>query len=128
MKIGQLGDILFEVSDQTIQTIRDMTWSGQASTGTHKLHLKKALTEFTGAEPETITFNMRVTKALSGDPKSVLNTLRNYIKNGKTVTLILSGSKQGTSWLVTKFKATVKNYDKKGAISDIDFSITLTEY
>lgn len=128
MKIGQLGDILFEVSDQKVQTLRDMVWNGQSTTGTHKVHLKKAMTEFTGAEAETITFNMRITKSLSGDPSAVFKKVQDYVKNGKIITLVLAGTKLGSKWIVTKYKATVKNHDKKGAINDMDISVTLVEY
>ena len=50
--VGCLGDIVFTVSDRTIETINNVTWSGSARYATHQRHGTHALTEFTGLDPD----------------------------------------------------------------------------
>ena len=54
--VGCLGDIVFTVSDRTIETINNVTWSGSARYATHQRHGTHALTEFTGLDPDKIGF------------------------------------------------------------------------
>ena len=53
--VGCLGDIVFTVSDRTIETINNVTWSGSARYATHQRHGTHALTEFTGLDPDKMT-------------------------------------------------------------------------
>ena len=41
--VGCLGDIVFTVSDRTIETINNVTWSGSARYATHQRHGTHAL-------------------------------------------------------------------------------------
>ena len=55
MQVGCLGDVLFSVSDDTVETINNFVWSGSARYSTHQRHLTHALTEFTGLNPDAVT-------------------------------------------------------------------------
>ena len=58
MQIGTLGEVVFSVSDQAVETIQNFVWSGSARYSTHQRHLSDGLTEYTGLEPDGITFHI----------------------------------------------------------------------
>ena len=70
--VGCLGDIVFTVSDRTIETINNVTWSGSARYATHQRHGTHALTEFTGLDPDKMTSTSfsPLTSALILSPRS----------------------------------------------------------
>ena len=62
--IGYLGEaantgVIFEVSDETVETVRNMVWSGSARYAVHQRHMNHALTEFTGLDPDKISLEDR---------------------------------------------------------------------
>ena len=38
MVLGALGDITFEVSDEVVQTLNNLSWGGSARYATHQRH------------------------------------------------------------------------------------------
>ena len=58
MVVGCLGSIVFQVSESTVRTLDNLAWSGSARYATHERHLMGALTEFTGMDPERVTFDI----------------------------------------------------------------------
>ena len=72
--VGCLGDIVFTVSDRTIETINNVTWSGSARYATHQRHGTHALTEFTGLDPDKMTFDIVLSAYLGVDPTSRLRS------------------------------------------------------
>ena len=129
MKIGTLGEIIFEVSRETIMTLSKFSRTKSASLQTHNVHLKTGLVEFTGSSPETISFNIKASKYLGADPHDTYLMLREYMSNGTAVPFIVGNVIFGSyRWVVSKCKATYNYYDKKGNVTDMDISVTLTEY
>ena len=129
MKIGSLGDIVFEVSENTIRTIRDASWSGSASVQMHDRHLDSALAEFTGSNADTFTFSITVSKYLGADPADTLSKIAKCEQSGTTLTLMLGTTKYGRyRWLISKHTTTLNHYDKTGNLVGVDIKITLTEY
>ena len=66
MVVGCLGDIIFQVSEETTETLQGTEWSGEARYAVHQRHLQNALTEFTGIEPDKISFSMQLTPPAGG--------------------------------------------------------------
>ena len=54
MVVGCFGDVVFQVSEETVETINNVVWSGSARYSTHQRHLQDALTEFTGLDPDKL--------------------------------------------------------------------------
>lgn len=129
MKIGSLGDIIFEVSEDTIRTIRNASWSGSARLAEHQRHLQKSLVEFCGSDPDAITFSIQLSAYLGTDPKEYIKKLVAYEKNGTAVVLVLGAVKYGEyRWLIDKHKVNMDNYDGAGNLTSADVSVTLKEY
>ena len=61
--IGYLGTsaeegIMFETSSEKTETPENVAWSGSSRYAVHQRHNTHALTEFTGLEPDKISFDM----------------------------------------------------------------------
>ena len=129
MTVGCLGDIAFEVSAKSIKTIRDATWSGSASIATHQRHLQNSLQEFVGIDPDSFTFNFRISAWLGSNPLTDISKLFEYERSGTAVRLIIGGRGYGKyRWLIKKHKVTLEHYDKWGNHVGADIAVTLTEY
>ena len=114
MQIGCLGDIVFEVSSKTIKTFDRMQWSGSARYSEHQRHLSHALTEFTGLDPDTISFDMVLSLYLGVEPMAELVKLWNYERSGKAVPLVIGDKIYGKyRWTVKSHKTKMQTYDKR---------------
>ena len=90
MVVGCLGDIVFQVSEATVRTLDNMTWSGSARYAVHERHLTHALTEFVGLDPDKITFDITLCTDLGVDPITEVVKIWNIERSGKAVPLTLS--------------------------------------
>ena len=89
--IGCLGEMVFTVSEETILTLDNMTWSGSARYATHQRHLTNALTEFTGVDPDKISFEMVLSASMGIDPLQEVVKLWGYERSGQELGISLSG-------------------------------------
>ena len=127
MKVGCLGDLVFEVSDGMIKTIRNASRSGSATIQTHQRHLMKPLQEFTGADAQSFDFKIRFSAYLGADPDTEIKKLFAYMENGVVLPLTI-GTKSYGDWLIKKIKDTPEYYDRRGNVTSTDVTVTLTEY
>lgn len=93
--VGCLGDIVFTVSDRTIKTIDNVTWSGSARYATHQRHGTHALTEFTGLDPDKMSFDIVLSAYLGVDPITEVVKLWNYERSGIAVPLVIGNKGYG---------------------------------
>ena len=129
MKIGCLGDIVFNVSDSELKTIRDATWSGSASIATHQRHLVNVLTEFVGIDADSFEFKIRISKFLGSDPLADIKKILQYERYGTALQLTIGKTSYGKyRWLIKKHKVSFEHYDKAGNLVTADVMISLTEY
>lgn len=129
MKVGCLGDIVFEVSDGEIKTIRDASWSGSVSISTHQRHLDNALQEFVGINSDSFEFKIRVSMFLGSDPLKEIEKLLDYERSGTAVQLTIGKTSYGKyRWLISKHKITLEHFDKAGNLVGADITVSLTEY
>lgn len=127
--IGCLGEIIFKVSDETILTLDNMTWSGSARYSTHQRHGINALTEFTGIDPDKITFSITLSAELGIDPLTEVVKLWNYERSGQAVPLVVGEKGYGKyRWNVVSHEEQMLSYDKDGNVMDATVSVSLQEY
>lgn len=127
--IGCLGDIAFVVSSEVVRTITNMTWSGSARYATHQRHLTNALTEFTGLDPDTMTFDIILNAYLGANPINDINTLWEYERTGKAVSLVIGQKAYGKyRWTIVSHKLKAESYDKSGNVTSATVSVSLQEY
>ena len=129
MQIGCLGDIIFQVSSDVIKTIDNMQWSGSARYSEHKRHMKSALTEFTGLDADTMTFNIEVSVYLGSKPMKEIVKIWKYEREGKVLPLVIGEKVYGKyKWTIKKHRVKAKTFDGKGNVTGASVSIDLLEY
>lgn len=129
MKIGSLGDIIFEISDDVIQSINHMEYSGSASITTHSLRMRKGVPEFTGTALDQISITVRVALILGADPADMIQKVKTYSENGTVLRLQIGKNKVGDNrWLISKYKITYEDYDSQGELIDASVNLSLVEY
>lgn len=128
MIIGTLGDIVFEVSDGVIRTLQKMERSGSARISTHQLHGGRAVTEFTGTDPENVALTFRLADYLGVHPTDDMARIRRHVYKGTALRLVLGRMKYGERWLIKSYKFTTEHTDADGNPTDVSVSLTLTAY
>ena len=129
MQIGTLGEIVFSVSDSVVETINNFVWSGSARYSIHQRHLTHALTEFTGLDPDGITFDIFVSAYLGVDPYAEIVKIWNYERGGTAVPLTIGTHAYGKyRWSIINHKMKAQTFDKRGDITSATISLTLQEY
>lgn len=129
MQIGTLGEVVFSVSDRVVETINNFVWSGSARYSIHQRHLTHALTEFTGLDPDGITFDIFVSAYLGVDPYAEIVKIWNYERGGTAVPLTIGTHAYGKyRWSIINHKMKAQTFDKRGDITSATISLTLQEY
>ena len=129
MQIGTLGEILFSISDRAIETIQNFVWSGSARYSTHQRHLANALTEFTGLDPDSITFDIYVSAYLGVNPMTEVVQIWNYERGGTAVPLTIGTHAYGKyRWSILSHKMKAQDFDETGDMTSATISLTLQEY
>lgn len=127
--IGCLGDIPFEVSADVVRTLDNMTWSGKAQYATHNRHAGNALTEFTGLDPDEISFTLTFSAYLGVNPQAELVKLWNYERKGTPVPLVIGDKPYGKyKWTIISHSTKLNTYDPAGTLATADVSVSLLEY
>ena len=127
--IGCLGAIPFMVSSTLIQTIDNAVWSGSARYGEHKRHLTHALTEFTGLDADTFSFDMTLSVSLGISPMTAIVQLWQYERDAITAPLVIGDKAYGKyRWTVKKHKIKMEQYDGHGNLILATVSVELLEY
>lgn len=129
MQVGVLGDIVFQISSNVIKTLDNLQWSGSARYGEHSRHLTNALTEFTGIDPDTMSFDMELSVYLGVDPMAELVKIWTYERSGKPLSLVVGERAYGKyKWTIKSHKIKMRTYDKKGNVTGASVSVDLLEY
>ncbi|WP_050698006.1 phage tail protein [Anaeromassilibacillus senegalensis] len=128
-QVGCLGVIPFVVSADMIQTINNVAWSGSVRYGEHQRHLSSTLTEFTGVNPDTFSFEMILSAYLGVDPMTAIVQLCQYENNGIAVPVVIGTRSYGKyRWTVQKHQIKMTDYDKSGNLAIAAVSVELLEY
>lgn len=127
--IGSLGDIAFEVSSNRVRTIKNMKWSSSANYATHQLHAGNTLTEFTGCDPDKISFDMSLSVYLGVDPAAEIDKLLKYKRSATILPLVIGSKSYGRyRWTILSHEVKGEYYDKKGDLISATVSVSLQEY
>lgn len=129
MVIGCLGDIVFQVSEATVETLNNMKWSGSARYATHNRHRTDALTEFAGLDPDKVTFDITLSADLGVDPMAEVVKIWSIERGGKAVPLTIGTKAYGKyRWNITKHEMKMTAYYRNGDIHTATVSVSLQEY
>ena len=127
--IGCLGDIAFTVSASVVRTLDNFQWSGSARYAAHQRHLGRGLLEFTGMDPDKISFDMTLSTQLGASPVRELSKIAKYESKGRTLPLTIGSKAYGTyRWVITGHSVKAKTFDRRGNLSVVVVSVNLQEY
>lgn len=127
--IGCLGDIPFTVSDSVVRTLENMKWSGAARYAVHNRHNTHALTEFTGLEADSFTFDITLSAQLGVEPMEEITKIFTCERDAVALPLTIGGHAYGKyRWTVIKHSTKITYPDKNGDIYAAVVSISLQEY
>ena len=127
--VGCLGDVIFTVSRSVVRTLDNMTWSGSARYATHERHLTHALTEYTGLDPDKITFDILLSAELGVDPIAEVVKLWNIERSGRAVPLTVGTKGYGKyRWNILKHEMKMKTFYANGDVHTATVSVSLQEY
>lgn len=129
MIVGCLGDIIFEVSSETVKTVSNLVESASTRYATHQRHNNSACLEYVGMDPDKITFEIHLSDYLGVNPQSQINILWSYIRSGQPISLVLGATVYGKwRWVIQSLQLTLKHTDKNGTWTHVVASVTLVEY
>ena len=127
--IGCLGDVIFTVSKDVVRTLDNMVWSGSARYAVHERHLTHALTEYTGLDPDKITFDILLSAELGVDPIAEVVKLWNIERSGRAVPLTVGTKGYGKyRWNILKHEMKMKTFYGNGDVHTATVSVSLQEY
>lgn len=127
--IGSLGDVVFEVSSEKIQTFRDFQIQRSAKFSEHAIHGRKGLLEFTGLSAASISLNIKLDAGLGVIPKDELDYLHFVLKSHYAVPFILDGEPQGDGlWVLESIDEKHEIIDNYGTSIAVEVSLKLKEY
>lgn len=132
--IGYLGTsaeegVIFQVSSETLETIKNMVWSGSARYATHQRHLTHAVTEFVGLDPDKFTFDITLLAELGVEPMAELVKLWKYEREGTALQLVIGDHGYGKyRWTITSHDTKIQYTDVNGDIYCAEVSVSLQEY
>ena len=129
MRIGTLGNLLFQTSANLVHTIGSLQRSGAARYATHQRHLARGLVEFTGSDPDEISISITLSRWLGAEPEESLALIRQYEREGTALPFILGGKTVGEyRWVIVSHKETVAQFDGRGGMASADVTVSLREY
>lgn len=127
--IGSLGEVVFEVSTDLVRTFRDFQIQRSAKFSEHAIHGGKALLEFTGLAPASMSLSIRLDAGLGVNPKEELEALRGILTDHEAVPFILDGEPQGDGlWVLESLDESYEVIDNHGTFIALDVSLKLKEY
>ena len=128
-QIGCLGDIVFRVSADVIETADRVIWSGSARYAEHRRHLGNALTEFTGVDADKFSFEITLMDELGADVMGELVKIWGYERKGTALPLVLGTKFYGKHrWSIINHRIAMKYFDPEGNLTGAAVSISLLEY
>ena len=129
MVVGALGDVVFSVSSRYVKTLENFNWSGSARYSNHQLAAGNTVTEYTGCDPESITFDVTLSRYLGVSPMTEIQKITNYRVWGAALPLTLGSHVYGRyRWVIKSQKVKAETFDGHGNIMSATLSLTLQEY
>ena len=128
--IGSLGGVVFKVSSpKNVMTLDGFSRSAKARLATHTVIAEKPLTEFLGADIQTLSFSIKLNAYRGVNPRKEMNKLIEYCEQGRVCTFVLGGRPVGGGkWLIESVKEGVDLFDFDGSVLSSTADLSLREY
>lgn len=128
MRVGSLGDVVFETGTERVFTPHAMSRSRAARYEDHQVQGDAPRSEFLAPELAGFDLSIRLRSSLGVDPLSMADQIAAYCTSGEVVRLIIAGCNLG--------KVTVRSVDEtwrylapgRSGVQAVDLSVSLKEY
>lgn len=119
----------FQVSEDTVLTLSEFKWSGSANWSVHSRHMGNALTEFTGLDPDQISFKLLLAAELGVTPMEALTQLWRWEREGTPLALTIGAHNYGRyRWSIVSKSTSGKYTDAEGNLYVCEVTLKLQEY
>lgn len=126
--IGCLGDVVFEVSRNSVLTPDNIQWNSGAKWETHERHLRDPALEFVGLEADEMSFEIYLSRTLGVDPMKQIVKLFSYERKGTLLPLVIGTHAYGRyRWVITKTTRKFQVTDQLG-VSSVTVGLSLKGY
>ena len=127
--IGTLGDIVFSVSRNQVNTFDGLKWESSAQYAQHNRHLLDVLLEFTGTDADKISFSMLFSVFLGVNPMAEITKLLNAERNGRVMRLVIGNKAYGRHrWVITNTSKALERFDNRGNLLVAKVNVSLMAY
>lgn len=127
--IGVLGDVVFSVSDNVVNTFDDLQWTSTTKFAEHSVHMGDTILEHIGDEADDITFTMLFSAYLGVNPTAQITKLLVHKRAGDVLPLTIGVKGYGKyRWVITRLKFGLKRFDNVGNLLEASASVTLKAY
>lgn len=127
--VGCLGDIVFSVSSNQVRTFNNMKWESSTQYAQHNRHLQDVLLEYTGTNPDTISFSMFFSKFCGVDPILEITKIIDAERKGEIMRLVIGNKTYGKyKWVITKSSKALNYFDGHGNLQGASIDVSLTAY
>ena len=127
--VGTLGNIVFSVSSNRVNTFDGLSWDSAAQYATHNRHLQEPLIEFVGVDSDKISLSMYFSVFLGVDPVREINRLLHAERSGQVMRLIIGGRAYGRHrWVIEKSRRDFEHFDGRGRLIVARYNISLLAY
>ncbi len=129
MTVGSLGDIVFSVSSNKVETLKNLKYTKSASFAEHNRHCADTILEYTGNNPAEISFDITLSYLLGVKVEKEIKKLDLYTRRGKAMKLVIGKKVYGSYlWVIEKYSVNYQHFDKSGNVVTADVSLSLKEY
>lgn len=112
-----------------VKTLTDIGMDKDISYATHKVHLQKGLLEFTGSEPDSISFTIELSAFLGVNPSATIDQLDEMAEAGEVVSFVLGTRVYGAgSWVIVSISKAFDLVYKDGELFKANVKLKLKEY
>ena len=127
--IGTLGNIVFSVSRNRVNTFDRLKWESSAQYATHNRHLRDVLLEYTGTDADKISFSMYFSVFLGINPMTEITKLLNAERSGQVMRLVIGNKAYGKHrWVITGTSKDLERFDNRGNLLIASVNVSLMAY
>lgn len=128
-RIGQFGDVIFEVSGNKVLTFDEFSRGGSGRWADHEIINKKPIREFIGPGQEEVSFKIQLSAYLGVDPQKELEKLRRIRDKGETRGIILGSDFISKSlWTLESLQESHRVFDGTGRLIFVSVDLKIKEY
>ena len=128
-KLGSLGRIIFQVSDQRILTLSDYSREMKARYTTHEVIGSKPILEYLSPDLQSIKFKMQFSASLGVNPLSEIEKICEMCENGEISYLIIGNTVIGNNkWVIESVSESEDIWTPEGNLLYSEIEVNLREY